>query len=175
MSKSNGLRTDYETRLVEHIRLCFTNPMIKDAKLICSVEGNLAMEATHIKRCILKSFPCAVFLGDQGNKDGVKTSEKTKHDMAMMLDSALRSESISIIREFVTTDNEPFQVLEKAKKQLLNYSRLTLSAKSPFLPTPTRFKFSGKGLNIKDKDDVAIVIQLAIYWSQGHNVSLRGA
>ena len=155
---------DYETRLIQFIIDCMKHPMIRQAQLVVIVEGNLALEASHIRRIIHKQFPSALFIGDMGNKDGVKTDEKSKHQMALIFDTHLRSGAISISDDFVTTDPEPTKLLEKAKTQLLNYSRLTVPAKSPF--NPTRFKYSGKGKNLKDKDDLSIVLQLALYWSQ---------
>jgi hypothetical protein len=155
---------DYEMRLVEHIRLALSHPQIRDAKLICAVEGNLAFEATHLKRKILEFYPNAVFISNMGLKDGVKTDENTKHGMALMLATALNSENVTILNDWVTTDPNPLKLLEKVKKQLLNYKRLTIPPKSPF--HPTKFKYSGKGNNTADKDDMSIVVQLALYWSQ---------
>ena len=155
---------DYEPRLIEHIKLCMANPMLANAQLVCAIEGNLAMEANHIKRFILKHIPTAIFLGDQGRKDGVRTTEDTKQAMAMILDRALRRDEVSIIKEFTTTHPDPAKLLQQTRSQLIAYSRLTIPPKTAF--DRVRYKFSGKGKNVKDKDDICIVIQLAFLWSQ---------
>ena len=155
---------DYQTRLIEHIQLCFANPMLAGAQLVCAIEGNLAFEANHIQRHIMKHIPSAIFLGNQGAKRGVKTTEESKHLMAKILDSALRKDEVSIIKEFVTTHPEPAKLLQEAKKQLNAYSKLTIPAKTAF--DQVRYKYSGKGKNVKDKDDLAIAIQLGFLWSQ---------
>jgi hypothetical protein len=155
---------DYELRLIQFISLALDHPMIRDAKLVVTVEGNLGMEASYIRRLIYSRWPTTSFIGNMGQKDGVKADERSKHEMALVFDRALREGSVSICREFVTTDSNPAQLLQKARDQWLNYSRLTVPAKSPFMPT--KFKFSGKGKNLHDKDDLSIVTQLGILWSQ---------
>lgn len=155
---------EYKERLLAHLARQFENPMVRNAKLVCAFEGNYANEAHYIKQLVLQHYPAAVFLTNYDNKDGVKTDEHIKPAMAMMMNIALRSDCVSIIKEFVTTEANPQDVLNKLRVQLLNYSRLTIPAKNAF--EKTRFKYSGKGKNIKDKDDLAIAIQLAYYWSK---------
>lgn len=154
---------DYQGRLVRHIRKCYEDPCLLTAQLVVITEGNLALEAGYVRQLTQQQFPQCICLSNQGRKDGVKTDEYTKGSMAMKLDHVLNSESISICKDLVTTHDNPAQLLDQAKEQLLRYSRLAIPIKNPF--DKSRFKFSGKGMNVTDKDDIAIVIQLAVLWT----------
>jgi len=156
---------DYENRVIQHIRMCRKNPMLRDSLLVCIVEGNLALEASHIRRMLLNAFPRNIqFMGDQGKKDGVLTTETSKHAMALVFDTALNEEKISIIKEFVTTHENSDELLGLAQTQLLDYSRLTTEPKNVFGRVSVRY--SGKGSSPGARDDLAIVFQLGLMWSQ---------
>lgn len=151
-------------RMLAHFKLIRSHPMLVHSKLVVSIEGNLGNEAGWLREEIQKDNYNVTFLSDHKHIDGVKTNEKNKHRMQLNLDMLLQSKQISISRDFFSTDPNPALVLQKAQNQLLTYSRILIPGRDSF--KAPRFKYSGKGLNKKDMDDVAIVIQLAWYWSQ---------
>jgi len=122
-------QNDYESRVLGHIARCYQNIKLANAKLIVTVEGNLGLEASHVKRLISATYPAAVFLNHGKGTDGLRTDQHNKPAMAQILDYQLRAEGVHLIRELVCTDPNPAKVLEKLRTQLLVYSRLTIEPK----------------------------------------------
>jgi hypothetical protein len=141
-----------QSRTIEYIKRLKQNPQLRNAKFIFAIESNLANESSYIQKHILEYFPDARFMSNSGQGRGVRTENATKQLMAMMLEKALRTGEVSIIREFVTTDEEPIKLLDKMRKQFLNYSRLTIPPKTPF--EQTKFTYSGKGKSVGFNDCV---------------------
>lgn len=156
--------SDYETRLENHLKTVQKIPRLSHAKLIVSIEGNLAHEAYHISEFIKAKSPFLQthFLGDMERKPGVKTTEKSKDELQRVFSTALGTEQISISSNFVTTHENPAELLKMAKHQLMKYAYVAVPGKTLF--QETRWKFSGKGANKKEKDDVGIAIQLGCFW-----------
>lgn len=164
--------TYYNQRLIEHIRRQYCNPYLVNAKLVVFIEGNMGDSAFSIMNLIREYFPTAVFPGTMGpSKVGVLTTHDTKLTMCTLFQNALSKEDISISKDFVTTDPKPEEILEKARNQLIVYSRLTLPGKTPF--QENRVRFSGKGEDMSDKDDLAIVFQLAAWCNHEFFTSSR--
>jgi hypothetical protein len=152
----------YEGKLLAHIRKCYTNPMILGAKLVVFIEGNLANEAYHVKKFIVKYYPNASFPGTMGSeKPGVLATEESKKLMAKVFATALWDETVRIEKDFVTSDPK---VLDMARTQLTQYSREVIVAKDPF--HENKIKYTGKGRSMADKDDLAIVIQMGAWCVQ---------
>jgi len=156
---------DYEDRIINHIHMCRRNPFLTNARIVVFIENNLALEASHLRKLIKDHFPRAVFPNETDDvKDGLKTSKESKAAMAMMTARLLREDQLSISKDFVTTDANPAGLLEALRKQLLRYSKLTIPSKDPY--GNTRISYSGKGLNMKDMDDLAIAFQMDVYLHQ---------
>jgi hypothetical protein len=157
--------TSWETRIVEHIKRCLDSPYMVHAKLIVIVEGNMATEATHAKRMILKHWPTAAFPGNMGpDKTGVHTTNQTKFDAQELFQIALAEDAIRLPRTLITTDPSPNKLIDKLRVQMLKYSYYAKVGKDPL--GATRYTFSGKGQSMNDKDDMIQALLMAYMYSQ---------
>jgi hypothetical protein len=84
----------------------------------------------------------------------VLTTNQTKHDMVTEMQMCLNSYSMWINQDLVTTDDNPKELLEKLRTQLLRFSYYTHESDNPL--HASRTTFSGKGSNNQLMDDLAM-------------------
>ena len=125
------------------------------------VERNLGFEAAHHKRA-LGHIPGVTFYVDaQYEQVGILTTNPIKHGMAQLVVLMLSEQRIHV-RKPTIISREPEAMLLKLREQLEVYSYQFKSAKDTF--ATDRIAISGKVGGMRD--DVAICLQLACYWTQ---------
>jgi hypothetical protein len=154
--------TSWEDRMIQHLKLCFAQPYLMHAKLVVFVESNMRGESQQVKRLIRQHFPFSAFPNDHKDKVvGIISTQTTKHEMQLALRHSLMRRHVMLPESLITTDPKPTELLTKLKDQLLEYQKISSVGKTPL--SQTRTVYSGKGVNNKKKDDLAIVAQLGNY------------
>jgi hypothetical protein len=154
--------SSWEGRLIQHIKFCYAQPYLMNAKLVVFVESNMKGEAEQVQRVIRQHYPFSAFPNDK--KDlipGIITTNKTKHDMQLAFRAALEERVVSLPENLITTDDNPVKLLTRLQEQLMEFQKIANVGKTPL--SQTQHVFSGKGLNNKKMDDLAIVVQLGHY------------
>lgn len=153
----------WKTKLIEHIRMCYRIPALRDAKLIVFIEGNMRTEAYTAKEEILRHFRDASFPGSHDEDTvGVLTLPSSKHAMQLAFQSGLSQRAISLYTHFVTQDPDPIGIVNKLREQLERFSYYTTQPKHP-LEAP-RYTFSGKGTSADQLDDLAMTALIMYYY-----------
>lgn len=123
------------------------------------MERNLGFEAEHHKRA-LETLPNVEFYVDhKAGRVGVLTTNEVKHAMATLTSTMLRERRIHVAKRLQSRD--PSGMCSRLKEQLNTYSMLFKQAASSF--QQDRCALSGKVAGARD--DIAISLQLGIYWT----------
>lgn len=146
--------------LVErHIDRLRTHPMLCDSPVVIMVERNLGFEAEHHHRALQGLRLTRHRVDHTAQRYGILTTEEIKHAMCTLLDNMLREQRLSILPEIYS--ERPTENTARLREQLHIYSLQFKQAANNF--GKTRVALNGKVGGMKD--DVAIALQLAIYYS----------
>jgi hypothetical protein len=145
--------------LEDHIsRLRGARPHWLRSDIKIYVERNLGFEAEHHKLA-LDHLPGVSFRMDEAsNRVGIYTTNTIKHAMSTLLNTMLRDARVHILHPLVTVD--PMNI-GRLREQLNIYSYQYKAGTNTF--QTDRVALSGKIGSLKD--DLAICIQLGIYFT----------
>lgn len=130
-----------------------------DSPIKIYVERNLGFEAEHHARDLV-GIPGVVFHEDlRAQRTGVLTTEAIKHAMCGAVNTMLREHRIHVAQDVISRD--PKGNLRRLREQLEVYSYQFKQAETPF--NKDKMCLGGKIGGMKD--DVAICLQLATYWT----------
>lgn len=136
-----------------------------DSDIKIYVERNLGFEAEHHCRD-LEHLPGVVFHEDPvAKRKGVLTTEASKHAMCGLLNSMLREQRVHVSKKLVSRDAKA--CLVRLREQLEIYSYQFKQAETPF--QRDRMCLGGKIGGMKD--DLAICLQLVIFWANMDSVT----
>jgi hypothetical protein len=148
--------------LIEHIDRIRFNIMWSKSPIMVLVEHNLGFEAEHHERA-LRHLPNVTFYKDpRRQRVGILTTLQVKHAMCTLTKAMLIEKRISVLKEqegFVSRDGAAMKRL--LMEELETYSYQFKSASSIF--SRDQCALSGKVGGMRD--DLAIVFQLAVYWT----------
>lgn len=153
--------SDYQDRLIEHVRRIRALKFVQDATLIVDVESGTGQEAGHITTLLRQNFTNVVTMRDFKRKPGTKTLNSTKKEMMEMTRALLNAGDVSILREFVTTDPDPAKLLKKFQDQMLEYSRFVSVGRT--IHQKNTETYSGKGASKNRMDDLCVTFQRAVF------------
>jgi hypothetical protein len=147
-------------RLVEeHIQKLRENLYRSGSKITLLVERNLGFEAEHHKRA-LSHIPNIVFHEDEkAGRVGILTTDNVKHAAMELLNIMLRERRVAVCRHMHSRDRKG--MLVRLREQLEIYSFQYKQALNTF--QRDRTSLSGKVGGMKD--DIAISLQLGVYWT----------
>lgn len=152
--------SDYQDRLLEHIRRIRATKYMEDAILVLDVESGTGQEAGHIYALVQGRFQNVITMKDFHRKPGTKTLNSTKKEMMELTRALLNARDVRILKDFVTTDPHPLKLLEKFRAQMHNYMRYVSVGRT--IHQRNTETFSGKGPNKKGQDDLCVTFQRAI-------------
>ena len=150
---------DYQDRLVSLIHRARQLPGCALARIVLDVENGTGFEAGHIHTLVQQNFPDVVVMDNCARKPGMKMTEVLKREMAELTRLFVDEGNIGIHRDLVTTHSDPEAMLTEFRDQLLRYSRIVKENPNG----SNRVLYSGKGPNKRLRDDMAIVLQRALY------------
>ncbi len=147
-------------RLVEeHIGKLRENHYRYGSKVIIFVERNLGFEAEHHKRA-LSHIPNTVFhVDEKAGRVGILTTDNVKHAAMELLNIMLREKRMAVCRHMHSRD--PKGMLVRLREQLEVYSFQYKQALNTFQKDRTALSGKVGGM----KDDIAISLQLGVYWT----------
>jgi hypothetical protein len=144
------------------MRLRRSRPEWRNSPVVIYVERNLGHEAEH-HRHALKDVPNVKFRVDaQRARVGVLTTNETKHGMATMLNVMLREKRMHTMPKPEFTSLDVNGGLARLNEQLHVYGYQFKGGSDTF--AKDRVALSGKIGGMKD--DVAIALQLGIYFTE---------
>jgi hypothetical protein len=149
-------------RMIEHCKKLRSYPEMADAQLVFILENNTGQEAAHMEMELHKYLNNIIILSDKDLKTGVRT-QGNKKEMMLMTRHKLRQDSLLLLddKKIVCTAEKPNEVIEEFKNQLLKYQEIKIPPTSPI--GKTSIGYTGK-ISPGDKDDMAMALQLNIYW-----------
>ena len=151
-----------EAFLMDHFKMIRADPDFATTPIVTIIESNLAwVTASHIARVASMYSPIVHLIADQSkhNRVGVWMTNDIKETMKRDTFVLLDTERVHMSYEFVS--NTPSTRANFAN-QLRNYKYEVKPAKDAF--SKPKMIISGKGYNAND--DLAIVFQMIIFWSQ---------
>lgn len=132
-----------------------------NSPIVIMVERNLGFEAEHHERA-LRNIPLVRHRVDhQAKRFGILTTEEIKYAMMTLLNTMLRDQRVNCLPEHELISQDPAANRKRLREQLGIYSFQYKAAANAF--GKQRVALSGKVGGMKD--DVAIALQLAIYYS----------
>ena len=151
-------RTDYEARMLEHIRRVRALPRCSGAKIVLDVESGTGLEAGNIISLVQENFLNVIPIVDFRRKPGTKTSEESKLEMMNMTREMFELDNIFFHEQFVTTHKDPAKLLGKFRDQMLDYTRKVVVSNG--VTTSSHIHLSGK--HGGKMDDLSVTFQRAI-------------
>jgi hypothetical protein len=147
-------------RLVEeHIGKLRENLYRSSSKVILFVERNLGFEAEHHKRA-LSHIPNTVFHEDEkAGRVGILTTDHVKHAAMELLNIMLREKRVAVCQYMHSRDKKG--MLVRLREQLEVYSFQYKQGLNTFQKDRTALSGKVGGM----KDDIAISLQLGVYWT----------
>ncbi len=150
--------SDINTRLKTLLDKIVYLPFFLNSKIVLSVEGNTGPTAGYISDYLKTIYtgrviPLSTF--NRGEKIGMLQTNKTKNEMYTLMRHALFLSRVSLSDTIFTTESSESTILNKLRAQLLSY-KIEITASN-------NTRFTGKGLYNKDKDDLCVTVQMAIY------------
>ena len=140
-------------------RIKSTFPQLIDSHFLVYVERNLGFEAEHHQRAF-KDAPRVNFrLDEKAGRYGILTTQPVKHAMCQLTDVMLRESRVHLMQPFVSLDEAHHR--KQLRDQLTIYSFQFKQGVDTF--QKDRMALSGKVGGMRD--DIAITLQLALYWT----------
>lgn len=150
--------------LIDHIRRIRDRVCWARSHITVFVEYNLGFEAEHHERA-LRGMPMVSFHRDEKRQRvGVLTTLQVKHACCTLVNAMLRERRISVLPEDDLVSLDAQSIRKLLRDELEIYSYQFKGATSVF--QKDQCALSGKVGGMRD--DLAILLQLAIYWT--HNV-----
>jgi hypothetical protein len=143
----------------EHIKKLRENLYRSGSKVTLFVERNLGFEAEHHKRA-LAHIPNTVFHEDEkAGRIGILTTDNVKHAAMELLNIMLREKRLAVCMHMHSRDKKG--MLTRLQEQLEVYSFQYKQALNTFQKSRTALSGKVGGM----KDDIAISLQLGVYWT----------
>lgn len=143
----------------EHVARLRENLYRSGSKVHILVERNLGFEAEHHKRA-LSHLPNTVFREDEkAGRVGILTTESVKHAAMELLNIMLRERRMAVCLHMHSRDKKG--ALMRLREQLEVYSFQFKQALNTFQKDRTALSGKVGGM----KDDIAISLQLGVYWT----------
>lgn len=144
----------------DHIMRCrSTYNIFFNSHVVIYCERNLGFEAEH-HHAALSHLPKVTFRVDEkAQRFGVLTTNEIKHGMCTLTNHMLREKRIHVAEPFISVD--PAAVKRRLREQMETYSYQFKQAVDTF--GKDRIALSGKVGGMKD--DICIVLQLALYFT----------
>lgn len=148
---------DYEDRLVAHIRRIQANRYCQNARIVVDVETGTGFTAGNVNKLIKQHFNRVVIMSDYDRKPGRQTSNESKAEMAQLTNAMLMKGDVCFHEHFVTTHEDPEQLMEMFTEQMIAYKRNIKETERGYVSVI----YNGKEGN--KKDDMAVTFQRAVY------------
>lgn len=147
--------------LINHIKAIHDRVIWNNSKIMVFVEHNLGFEAEHHERALRGLRNVLFYRDDKRQRVGILTTLQVKHAMCTLANAMLREKRISLSsgNHFISQDPEGLKKL--LVEELEIYSYQFKSASTVF--GKDQCSLSGKVGGMRD--DMAILFQLAIYWT----------
>ncbi len=143
----------------EHVARLRDNLYRSGSRVTIFVERNLGFEAEHHKRA-LAHLPNTVFHeDDKAGRVGILTTDSVKYAAMELLNIMLRERRLAVCRHLHSRDRRG--MLARLREQLEVYSFQFKQAANTFQKSRTALSGKVGGM----KDDIAISLQLGIYWT----------
>ena len=164
MLKLNLWRTDPRKQfalLEEHVVGLRKLPGFHTSHITVFVERNLGFEAAHHKYALQHLPGVSFYVDEQYDQVGILTTNAIKHAMAELVVVMLSEQRIHVRKPHIVSRDGPGLLL-KLREQMEVYSYQFKAGQDTF--QKDRVAISGKVGGMRD--DLAICLQLACYWSQ---------
>jgi hypothetical protein len=163
MEQLNIVSTDgYEGILIDHIKRLRENQYTVNAVIVLDVEAGTGFVAGDAEAIVTNNFLNVVVMHDfKIRKPGTRTDADAKEQMYQLTRAELQFETLNICSDFITSHKNKEAMLNDLRSQLMQYARYAAVAKNPF--ESTKYLYSGKGDNNRQKDDLCLTLQRAIY------------
>jgi hypothetical protein len=148
--------------LLDHIDRIRANILWSKSLITVLVEHNLGFEAEHHERALRHLPGVNFYRDDKRQRVGILTTLQVKHAMCTLTNAMLRETRLSLLsseKGFVSKDGAAMKRL--LLEELETYSYQFKGASSIF--SRDQCALSGKVGGMRD--DLAIVFQLAVYWT----------
>jgi hypothetical protein len=132
----------------------------RDSPIIIYVERNLGHEAEHHRHALSDLYNVSFRVDESRNRVGVLTTNETKHAMATLLNVMLREKRVHVLGPTIIS-KDPKSCLLRLNEQLHVYGYQFKAGNDTF--GKDRVAISGKIGGMKD--DVAIALQLGVYFT----------
>lgn len=134
------------------------------ATFIVAIENNLAMEHARIATHLREQLPGRlVLMSDKEIKGGVATTNPVKREMMERTRLLFNQDKISFIQGMHTDHPKPFEMMREFREQLCRYMEYRKVSDNPL--GKSSVGWSGKGNSGKQRDDMAVTLQLVIHHS----------
>lgn len=135
------------------------------SKVCIYVERNLGFEAEHHKRALQTTIPnCIFYMDDQHDRVGMLTTNAIKHAMAQLTVVMLQEQRIHLRKPHIVS-RDPKGNTHRLREQMEVYSYQYKQAQNTFQKDAVALSGKVGGM----KDDIAITLQLACYFTQRQN------
>ncbi len=184
--------------LKAHLLAIQNTDRFRKTQFIAFIEKNNTWQCNEISRFLKSEFPDIIIPDKQGldtsmislvgsreerrSNVGVYTGADVKEDMCLLFKSFLEDERLSFFKDLITTycpnkeikdqQNAAQQVKRMLRGQLESYFIQTTIQTNPAMQKE-KYTYSGKSASGKSKDDLAVVVQLAIYWAESFKKNRR--
>lgn len=148
--------------LKEHITQIRRNLVWRESDIVVFVEHNLGFEAEHHERALRHLYKVQFYRDMQRQRVGILTTLAVKHSMCTLLNAMLRENRICLLDDtlFVSRDTVRLKILLKEELQVFSYQFKSAST----IFSKDQCALSGKVGGMRD--DLAMALQLAVYWTQ---------
>ena len=142
-----------EAIILKHVETIRKMDFFSGCRIAVAVEAGTGYENSRIGQLLTQRFDEIFMMQDYSNdKQGIQTTNLSKRMMFENFNGKLKSDTISIARDFVCVNGDPKHLLtefgkqlERTKIQIIPTNSMTVQAK---------FTVDGKGENGKEKDDL---------------------
>jgi hypothetical protein len=148
--------------LLDHIHKIHSKVLWGKSQITVFVEHNLGFEAEHHERALRHTPGVRFYRDDKRQRVGILTTLQVKHAMCTLTNAMLREKRVGMLTEaegFISRDGTAMKQL--LMEELETYSYQFKGASSIF--SRDQCALSGKVGGMRD--DLAIVFQLALYWT----------
>ena len=147
--------------LIDHIKRIRDGIFWQGSHITIFVEHNLGFESEHHERA-LRGLPNVSFYRDEKRQRvGILTTLQVKHAACTLVNSMLRENRLSVLPDDEIVSVEPTSNKKLLQEEMKIYSYQFKSAATVF--NKDQCALSGKVGGMCD--DLAILLQLAIYWT----------
>lgn len=150
---------DYEPTVRRVITRIRSTKYLEGCTIVVGAEAGNALEASHINS-ICASFPSVITVNSGIHVQGVRTTNSRKHEAMTLMRTMLDKDAVRFFTGFFTEEKDVQGLFAKIRKQFCAYDRTVIPTKSP--NRPSTVCYSGKGRNMKEKDDICVTLQFTV-------------